>query len=131
MLPSITEAAESWAISILRCNFSWDVGISSKSCADAFCQTLRVMDAAIPRLDRTESLLLRWVALSASTGKIRIVFLSVLLTLLICILDHAVEPSLGVFYIVPMILAATVLSPIGIIFMALVCASFYRRLAGN
>lgn len=80
-----------------------------------------VIDNAIPHLDQNEHVLMRWVALSASMGKIRIILLSALLILVISILDSHFETSLGVFYIVPMVLASTVLSPIEIALMALVC----------
>lgn len=81
------------------------------------------MDTTIPTLDNTEPVPMRWVALIESTGKRRIALLSMLLIVLISILDSYVETSLGVFYIVPIILASTVLSPVEIALMALVCAT--------
>src|ERR1700739_1358294 len=83
---------------------------------------LRGMNAAIPMADRTASLLMRWFESLASTGKTRIMAASVLLILMIVIPDSPFDVSLGVLYIVPMILAAAVLSPVEITLMAFGCA---------
>jgi PAS domain S-box-containing protein len=81
------------------------------------------MHTASPRLEQTEPLLMHWVVAIASMGKLRIMLLCGLLVVLISIVDsHLEETSLGVFYILPMILAATVLSPFEITLMALVCS---------
>lgn len=80
------------------------------------------MPSKIPKLDQTEPPLMRWVGLITSKGKIRIVLLSAFLIALISVADSKFEPSLGVFYIVPMLLGATVLSIPEITLMALVCA---------
>jgi two-component system, LuxR family, sensor kinase FixL len=80
------------------------------------------MNAAIPMADQTASLLMRCFESLASAGKARIMAASVLLILMIAILDSRFDVSLGVLYIVPMILAAAVLSPVGITLMAFGCA---------
>lgn len=80
------------------------------------------MASTNPKLDGTESHLMRCVALITSKSKSRIILVSVLVIALISIVDSQLEPSLGVFYIVPMILGATVLSIPEITLMALVCA---------
>lgn len=80
------------------------------------------MDAAIPKRYPDNPLLMRWVASIASMGKVRLILICASLISLIAFADFATAPSLGVFYIVPMILAATVLSPAEITILALVCA---------
>lgn len=80
------------------------------------------MGTGISKLDQMGPFPVRWVALTASWGKIPVTLLSAFLILLIGILDYELDASLGLFYIVPMILAATVLSPVQITFTALICA---------
>src|SRR5690348_13528442 len=73
-------------------------------------------------LDLREPHLVRAVTYFASAGKIKTLVLVVLLVAAISISDSRIEPSLGVFYIVPMVLAALALGPLEIVILAGVCA---------
>jgi two-component system, LuxR family, sensor kinase FixL len=73
-------------------------------------------------LDLREPHLVRAVTYFASAGKIKTLVLVVLLVAAISISDSRIEPSLGVFYIVPMTIAALALGPLEIVILAGVCA---------
>jgi len=77
-------------------------------------------------LDLQEPHLVRLVTYFASASKVRVVALVFSMMVAISYADSRVEASLGVFYMLPMMLAALALGPLEIAILSILCAQLRR-----